>query len=123
MAVTEQQVVPSAETAPQPARPSRQRAFSWPTPAQLRRSAPIFTLLAEIWAIPEVGKVGIANDEDGVEIRVLIREENRPARSAIYAAERDYLNATPPHSFRLWVSSAAKVGDVVLAPFEIVLER
>lgn len=119
MAFAEQQTI---QPTPEP-KPARLRAPTWPSPAQFQRSVPVFRLLAKIWAIPEVSKVGLANDVDGVEVRVLIREEDRPARSAIYAAQRDYLSETPPHSFRLWVSSSAKVGDAILPPFETVLER
>jgi hypothetical protein len=120
MAIVEQQTV-HPTTEPKPA--SRLSVPAWPRPSQFQRSLPVFRLLAKLWAVPQVSKVGVANDDDGIEVRVLIREEDRPARSAIYAAQRDYLSETPPHSFQLWVSSAAKVGDEILPPYETVLER
>jgi hypothetical protein len=79
--------------------------------------------LSEIWAIPEVSKIGLLIDDAGVQVRVLIQNEDRSVRSKVYAAERSYLNGTPPHGFKLRVSSLPKVGNVMPPPFETVLER
>jgi len=89
MAATEQQTVQ-----PEPEQAARQQAPLWPKPSQVQRSLPVFRLLAEIWAIPEVDRIGLAIDEAGVHVRVLIATEDRTVRSRIYAAERAYLDTT-----------------------------
>jgi hypothetical protein len=50
-------------------------------------------------------------------------DNQRAARGRIYAAERDYLNATRPHGFNLRVTPMAKAGPNMPPPFETVLER
>ena len=60
MAVAAQEQI--APEAPQPSQAPRRQRVAWPKPSQLRRSAPILRLLAEIWAIPEVSKIGILVD-------------------------------------------------------------
>jgi hypothetical protein len=120
MAVAEQQ---SIEREPEPKQRSRQQAPNWPKPSQLRQSVPVLRLLTEIWSIPEVGKVGLLIDEAGVQVRVLIVAEDSKVRSKVYAAERAYLQKTPPHGFKLWVSPVSKVGTLVPPPFETIVER
>ena len=116
----QEQVTPDA---PQPTRSSRQPAAAWSTPAQLRKSLPIVRFIAEVWAIPQVGKVGVLANEGGIQVRVLMKENDRDARSKIFDAERLYLNATSPHDFDLRVSSIAKAGSTLPQSFEAVLER
>lgn len=101
----------------------RQPAAAWSTPSQLRKALPIVKLLAEVWAIPSVTKVGLLVDEAGIQVRVLVAEEDRGARAKVYAAERDYLNATSPHSFKLRVSPTSRAGTQLPASFETILER
>jgi hypothetical protein len=84
---------------------------------------PILRLLAEIWSIPQVSKIGILADESGVQLRVLLTEEDRPSRSRIYTAEREYLNTTAPHGFNLWASPMSRAGKTFPPPFELVLDR
>ena len=121
MAVAAQeQITPEA---PRSSKPARRRAAVWPKPSQIKQSVPILRLLAEIWSTPDVLKVGVMADEEGIHLRVLLAGEDRAARSRIYAAERAYLNATPPHGFDLHVSSALKAGHELPFPFEAVLER
>jgi hypothetical protein len=121
MAVAAQeQITPEA---PRPSKPARRRAATWPKPSQLKQSVPILRLLAEIWSTDNVLKVGVMADEEGVHLRVLLADEDRAARSSVYAAEREYLNATPPHGFELHVSAASKAGHALPFPFEAILER
>ena len=116
----QEQITPDA---PQPARSSRQPAAAWSMPSQLRKSLPIVRLIAEIWAIPQVGKVGVVADGDGIQVRVLMAENDRAARAKVYDAERSYLITTSPHDFNLRVSPIAKAGRTLPPPFETVLER
>lgn len=111
--------------APGPIKSGRTRlpAAAWSTESQLRKSWPMVKLLAEIWAIPEVAKVGLLVDEDGIQVRVLMAENDRGARAKVYDAERDYLNGTSAHRFSLRVSPVSKVGRSLPPAFETVLER
>jgi hypothetical protein len=108
---------------PEPARPSRQQRVTWPKPSQLRQSVPILRLLAEIWAIPQVKKVGLWIDGAGVQVWVIMPEDDRAAESQIILAERDYLQATPLHRFVLDVVPLSRVCEDILPPFETILER
>lgn len=114
------QVTP--ETPEQVPMPRRQRVV-WPKPSQLRRSAPILRLLAEIWAVPQVTKVGLMLRESDVHIWVFMPEDDRAAESKISAAERAYLNATTLHGFELDVVPTSVIREDVLPPYEVVLER
>jgi hypothetical protein len=67
--------------------------------------------------VPEVAKVGLHADESGVQVRVLMGDNQRAARARIYAAERDYLNATRPHGFSLRVTPMSKAGLEMPPPF------
>ena len=124
MIVVEQEIT---REAPQPSgpsgKPARKPAAPWSSAAQLERSLPLLRLLAEIWSVPEVGKVGVHADESGLQVRVLMTHDQRDARARIYDAERDYLNATRPHGFSLRVTPIARSGAEMIAPFETVLER
>ena len=108
-------------------RSARQPAAAWSTPAQLRKSWPIVRLLAEIWAIPQVNKIGLRVDGTGIYVRVLVPEDTREVSYRIYGAERDYLNATSLHNFDLMVTPTNRVPagilENILAGFETVLER
>jgi hypothetical protein len=120
MAIAEQQEI---ERGPEPKQTSRLPTPAWPKPSQLRRSVPIYRLFAELWAIPEVSQIGLLLDDEGVKVRVLISDDTTAVRSKVYAAERAYLNSTPPHGFKLWASALSKVGNVMPPPFDPVLER
>jgi hypothetical protein len=111
--------------APEPRKPGRTRlpAAAWSTESQLRKSLPIVRLLAELWAISHVAKIGLLVDEAGIQVRVLMAEDDREARAKVFDAERSYLNATSPHGFNLRVSPASKAGTQLPPPFETVLER
>jgi len=110
--------VPSA-----PDEPVSPRTIGWPSPAELRQSAPILRLLAETWAIPRVSKIGITLDQVEVQVWVFLPEDDREAESKILAAERAYLNSTPLHQFTLDVVPLAGLAEGILPPFETVLER
>jgi hypothetical protein len=120
MAIAEQQTV---QPTPEPKQATRQQSFKWPTQAQLRRSAPIFALLAEIWAIPEIKKVSVLVDATGAYVQVFMFKEDRTAEHRIYAAERDFLNGTPLHNFELQVMPTTGPYSDVLPPFDTILER
>ena len=104
-------------------RPARQPGAAWSTPSQLRKSMPIVRLVAEIWAIPQVQKIGLLVDEDGVQVRVLMANDERDARAKVYDAEREYLNGTSPHDFNLRVVPLSKAGDTLPPSFQTILER
>ena len=117
--------VAEQEATVEPRKPGRTRlpAAAWSTESQLRKSWPIVKLLAEIWAIPEVAKVGLLVDEDGIQLRVLMEKDERDARAKVYDAEREYLSGTAPHGFSLRVSPVSKAGRKLPPIFETVLER
>ncbi len=110
--------VPSAPDAP-----VSPRTIGWPSPAALRQSAPVLRLLAEIWAIPQVSKIGITLDEAEVQLWVFVPDDHRESRGKVWEAERMYLNATPLHNFRLLTIPRADAGGSLLPPFETILER
>jgi hypothetical protein len=121
MAVAAQELI--APDAPEPAKRARRRAATWPKPSQLKQSVPILRLLAEIWSIPRVSKVGLQVNGPGVQVWVVMPDDDRDAESKISAAERAYLNATMLHAFELDVVPLSSVREMVLPPFETVLER
>jgi hypothetical protein len=123
MAVTAQEQ--ATHGAPEPRKSGRTRlpAAAWSTESQLSKTWPVVKLLAEIWAVPEVAKVGLRVDEDGIQIRVLMAKDDRGARAKVYDAERAYLNGTSPHSFSLRVSPVSKAGRSLPPAYETVLER
>ena len=102
---------------------SRQRPVVWPKPSELRQSAPILRLRAEIWAIPEVSRIGLSLDGSGVQVWVLMPDDDRGAEARVWVAERAYLDATPLHSFELRIIPLSRVREEALPPFETVLER
>lgn len=121
MAVTAQeQITPEA---PEPARAPRRQRVVWPKASQLRQSAPILRLLAEIWSIPQVSRIGLWVGEGAVQVWVFMPEDDREAESRISRAEREYLNATTLHSFELDVVPTSEIREEILPPFETVLER
>ncbi len=99
------------------------RTIGWPSLAELRQSAPILRLLAEIWAIPQVSKIGLTLDEAEVQVWLFVPDDDREAEGRIWEAERAYLNATLLHDFRMQIIPRGKVQENLLPPFEIILER
>jgi hypothetical protein len=83
----------------------------------------MFRLLAELWTIPGVEKIGLLNEGFGPEVWVLLADRDNTASSRVYAAERDYLNSTPFHNFKLRVTALSKVRTELLPPIEMILER
>ena len=108
---------------PQPSQAARRQRVVWPKPSQLRQSVPILRLLAEIWSIPEVQKVGLRVEGPSVHVWVVMPEDDEYAESRISAAERAYLNATTLHSFELDVAPLSNGWEEVPPPFETILER
>ena len=123
MAVTAQEQ--ATHGAPEPRKPGRARppTAAWSTESQLRKSWPIVKLLAEIWAVPQVSKIGVHANGAGIHIWVFLPDDDREAESRIILAERDYLQATSLHSFELDIVPLARVREALFPPFEAVLER
>jgi hypothetical protein len=109
--------------APQPARPARRRAVTWSKPSQLRQSAPILRLLAEIWSISQVSKIGLLVDRSDVHLWVVMPKEDLEAEGRVYDAEYDYLHTTANPSFDLDLLILERMPGGEMPPFETVLER
>ncbi len=121
MAVTAQeQTTPEA---PDPARVPRRQRVVWPKPSQLGRSLPVIRLLAEIWSIPQVSKIGLLVENSDVHLWVVMPKEDLEAEGQIYDAEYDYLNAAPTPNFDLDLLILERMPSGELPPFETVLER
>ena len=124
MVLTEQQVTRDvSETSVAPSKSMRKPGAAWPSAAQLRRSLPMMRLLAEIWSIPQVLKVGLESDGLGVHVWVMMQDDDLQAEATISAAERTYLNATSLHRFDLDVVPLSHVDESVLPSFETILAR
>jgi hypothetical protein len=123
MAVTQVAEHDAVADSPTPVRPGRQPGVAWTNSTQLWRSLPMVRLLAELWAIPQVKRVGLHVDGTGIHVWVIMPDDDSQAEARISAAERAYLNATSPHPFELDVVPLASVSEAVLPPFETVLER
>jgi hypothetical protein len=123
MAITQAAEHQAAVEARKPGRPTRLPAAAWSTESQLRKSWPIVRLLAEIWAIPQVSKIGVHANGTGIHIWVFLPDDDREAEARITLAERDYLQATSLHPFELDVVPLARVREDILPPFDTVLER
>ena len=109
--------------APEPAQAPKRQRVVWPKPSQLRQSAPILRLLAEIWAIPQVTKLGLWVGDGAVQVWVFMPEDDREAESKISRAERAYLNVTTLHSFELDIIPTSEIQEEIVPPFETILER
>jgi hypothetical protein len=128
MVVVEQEATRDApEPSTTPSKSARKPGAPWSSAAQFRRSLPLLRLLADIWAIPQVNKIGLLVDGSGTYVHVLMPEDDRATESRIYEAERRYLNETSLHNFDLMVTQLHRVPDSVragvLSGMEIVLER
>jgi hypothetical protein len=84
---------------------------------------PIIRLLAEIWAIPQVSKIGMLLEGSHVHLWVVMPLEDRDAEGRVYDAECDYLAAGPSHDFDLDLLILERMPKGELPPFETVLER
>ena len=121
MAVAAQeQMTPEA---PEPARAPRRQRVVWPKPSQLRQSAPILRLLAEIWSIPQVIKIGLSTDQRDVHLWVVMPTEDIEAEERVYDAEIDFVQAAPTSNFDLDVLILDRMPASSVPPFETVLER
>jgi hypothetical protein len=107
---------------------SRQPGAVWTTETQLWRSVPMVRMLAEIWSNSKVSKIEVLANGAGIQVHVVMSEEDRQEEYRIYDAERAYLNSTKLHSFDLHVSDAKRVRpsileEYALAGFQTILER
>src|SRR6186713_1568211 len=121
MAVAAQEQVTPESPGPTQA-PRRQRVV-WPKPSQLRQSAPILRLLAEIWSIPQVMKIGLSTDQRDVHLWVVMPTEDIEAEERVYDAEIDFAQAAPASHFDLDVLILDRMPTNGMPPFETVLER
>lgn len=122
--VAAEQATPDA---PRPAPTLKRTSSVWTRTSQLRQATPMLRLLTQIWAVPQVVKVGVHVDGSGTYVHVLLQDDDREAEYRIIEAEADYLNATPVHNFDLHVSPLARIPEGIrerlLVGFETVLER
>jgi hypothetical protein len=120
MVVVEQE---ATRDTPQPGQTVRQRRISWPRPSQLRQSAPIISLLAAIWSIPQVSKIGLTMEQGDIHLWVVMPTEDVEAEDRVYDAEYDYANSTRTPHFDLDVIILDRMPSNSVPPFETVLER
>lgn len=95
----------------------------WSDPEQMHEVATIVRLLTKIWTIPQVTKIGLATRETGIDLWIFMPQEDYEAEGVISLAERDYLNASPPHGFALHVAPGSDIPPEMLPPMTILLER
>jgi len=125
MAVTAQEQLPS--DVPRPTPTAKRTTSVWTRTSQLRQAEPMIRLLTQIWAVPQVVKLGVHVDGSGTYVHALLEDDDRNAEDRIIDAESEYLRATPLHNFDLHVSPLSAlpdgVRDTLLIGFETVLER
>ena len=68
-------------------------------------------------------KIGIATRATGVDVWIFMQEDDYEAEGLISLAERDYLNASPPHGFALHVAPGSDIAPNMLPPMTVLLER
>jgi hypothetical protein len=95
----------------------------WSDPEQMHELTTIVRLLTELWTVPQVAKIGLATRDTGIDLWVFMPEEDYEAEGRISLAERDYLNASPPHGFLLHVVPGADIDPNMLPAMSILLER
>jgi hypothetical protein len=95
----------------------------WFVPEQMHEVAAIVRLLTAVWTIPQVTKVSLAIRETSIDVWVFMSEDNYEAEALISHAERDYINASPPHGFLLHVVPGTDVSAEMLPPSTVILER
>ena len=98
-------------------------AESWSDPERMHEVAAVVRLLTEIWTIPQVMKIGLAARETGVDLWVFTREDDYESEGRISLAERDYLNASPPHRFQVHVVPGSDIDPKMLPRMAVLLER
>ena len=80
-------------------------------------------LLTVIWTVPRVTKVSYATRATGIDVWVFMTEDNYADEAMISRAEREYLNANPPHGFQLYVVPGTDISPDMLPPATVLLER
>ena len=107
----------------QPSGRGSSSAGPWSDPEQMHEVATIVRLLTEIWTIPQVTKIGLATRATGVDLWIFMQEDDYEAEGRISLAERDYLNASPPHGFAVHVAPGSDIAPDMLPPMTVLLER
>jgi hypothetical protein len=95
----------------------------WADPEQMYEVAALVRLLAVIWTVPRVRKVSYATRATGIDVWVFMTEDNYEDEALISRAEREYLNANPPHGFQLHVVPGTDISPDMLPPATVLLER
>ena len=122
MAVTQ---VAEHEASEEPRRPARISlpGAAWTSGSQARKSWPIVKLLADIWSVPEVSKIGVIANGAGIHVWVFLPNDDEQAESRIFLAERSYLQETSLHTFELDIVPLSRVHPGTLPTCDVVLER
>jgi hypothetical protein len=107
----------------QPAGRGSSSAGPWSDPEQLHEVTAIVRLLTEIWTVPQVTKIGLATRASGIDLWVFMQEDDYEAEGLISLAERDYLNASPPHGSAINVVPGSAIAPNTLPPMTVLLER
>ena len=98
-------------------------AGPWFDPDQMHEVAAIVRLLTAVWTVPQVTKVSLAVRATGIDVWVFMSEDDYEAEALISRAEREYINASPPHGFLLHVVPGTDIDVEMLPPATVLLER
>ena len=98
-------------------------AGPWFDPDQMFEVAAMVRLLTVIWTVPQVTRVSYAIRATGIDVWVIMAEDDYDAEALISRAEREYLNANPPHGFQLHVVPGTDLKPEMLPPATVLLER
>lgn len=94
-----------------------------PSPDELRSLSPIIRLVAGVWSLASVCKIGMSSDSRVLEIWVFMREENAEDEARIWDLERQYRISVEEQPFDLHVIALDQVEEGALPPVETLLDR
>jgi hypothetical protein len=97
-------------------------ASEWLSPAYLPTLAPLLRLIAGIWAIPLVQRIGVAYAGGQADLWVLMREEARDDEDRIALLEREYRQAESA-PVELHVAPLSEIDAELLPSMDLILER
>jgi hypothetical protein len=101
---------------------NRTPASTWLSPSYLPALAPLLGLIAGVWAIPVVRRIGVAYAGGQADLWVLMREEARADEDQIALLEREYLQSESA-PFELHVVPLGEIDEELLPPMDLILER
>jgi hypothetical protein len=84
--------------------------------------APLLRLIAGIWAIPLVQRIGVAYAGGQADLWVLMHQESRDDEDRIALLEREYRQAESA-PFELHVAPLSEIDAELLPPMDLILER